>query len=460
MRSARLAATLFVALGLLGLIATAQAQTAVKPEQREEKAGWIIVHLNGTPKEIGFQHGSLLSAEIVDALKVVGESVKRGTGKEWNWFRLTAHRLFWNKLTPELQEEIKAISDGAKSKGAAVEADDILALNGHIEIEGYYLPLANGKLTAGRVVSRAPMACSAFVATGSYTKDNKVVMGHNFWWDYASGQRFRVIMDVKPTKGHQFMMDTMPGLIHSATDFAINDAGMMMTETTISGFVGFDETGIPEFARIRNAMQFADSIDEFCRIMETGNNGGYANTWLIADSKTSENGKLELGLKSVHLERTKDGAYGGANFPESKSILANECKGYNALADPSCPIRRKRWTQLFAEHKGSIDSDLARKFLADTTHPTTGKVGARVSTLCGRADLDPLAGNSPSGAINAKVVTSAMVKEMRFDAKFGFPDNSTLNAKTYLETYPQFSVLKPYLRDFVANPWLTVAARK
>ena len=34
------------------------------------KNGWTYVHLEGSPSEIGFQHGYLLSAEIEDTLKV------------------------------------------------------------------------------------------------------------------------------------------------------------------------------------------------------------------------------------------------------------------------------------------------------------------------------------------------------------------------------------------------------
>ena len=48
-------------------------------------------------------------------------------------------------------------------------------------------------------------------------------------------------------------MDGVPGLIHSADDFGINDAGIMITETTISDFHGFDENGIPEFVRARQS---------------------------------------------------------------------------------------------------------------------------------------------------------------------------------------------------------------
>jgi hypothetical protein len=82
-------------------------------------------------------------------------------------------------------------------------------------------------------------------------------------------------------------MDGMAGLIHSGDDFVISASGLMITETTISHFAGFDPSGIAEFVRARKAAQYADSIDSFVRIMTEGNNGGYANNWLIGDRKTN-----------------------------------------------------------------------------------------------------------------------------------------------------------------------------
>lgn len=80
-------------------------------------------------------------------------------------------------------------------------------------------------------------------------------------------------------------MDGIPGLIHSGDDFGMNSAGMLITETSISGYSGWKSDGIPEFVRARKAMQYSASVDDFDRIMRTGNNGGYANNWLIADRK-------------------------------------------------------------------------------------------------------------------------------------------------------------------------------
>src|SRR5207244_13346930 len=78
--------------------------------------------------------------------------------------------------------------------------------------------------------------------------------------------------------------------------FGINSAGIMITETTITGFTSFDPAGKPEFFRARKAMQYSNSIDDYVRIMLDGNNGGYANDWLLGDTKTGEIALCGLGL--------------------------------------------------------------------------------------------------------------------------------------------------------------------
>ena len=76
--------------------------------------------------------------------------------------------------------------------------------------------------------------------------------------------------------------------------------------------------------RARKAMQYAASIDDFARIMKEGNNGGYANNWLVADRKTNEIASLELGLKNVTLERTRDGFFVGSNSPIEPKLIREE----------------------------------------------------------------------------------------------------------------------------------------
>ena len=56
---------------------------------------------------------------------------------------------------------------------------------------------------------------------------------------------------------------------------------------------------------MRHATQYAGSIDDWCELIQKGNNGGYANAWLIGDINTNEIARLELGLKYIGFERKR-----------------------------------------------------------------------------------------------------------------------------------------------------------
>ena len=222
----------------------------------------------------------------------------------------------WPKLDPEYQAELKGIAEGLKAQGSKVgsmgcggdqwqrRADGVLPAR--------WLNEKEGKKNPAKAV--APGKCSAFIATGSATKDGKIVIAHSNWSSYAEGENWTVAFDVVPAKGFHFLMDGSPGLITSQDDFGVNSAGLMITETTLPMAKGFDVKGIPEFQRSRKAMQYASSIAEYAAIMRKGNNGGYANSWLIGDRKTNEIAYLELGLRHTPLTVKKDGFFVSANF--------------------------------------------------------------------------------------------------------------------------------------------------
>ena len=116
------------------------------------------------------------------------------------------------------------------------------------------------------------------------------------------------------------LMDGFPGIIVSDDDFGINSAGLMVTETTIANLSLFDPNGKPEFVRARKALQYANSIDEYVQIMLDGNNGGYANDWLLADNNSGEVARFEIGLKLHRVWRTKDGYFVGRELPQRSQI--------------------------------------------------------------------------------------------------------------------------------------------
>jgi hypothetical protein len=337
----------------------------------------------------------------------------------------------------------------------------MVALNAFCEW-GYYIKELEPKHRAGTSASLAlPDRCSAFVATGSYTKDGKVVIAHNDWTNYLDGARWTIIFDIIPISGQRFLMDGFPGAIHSADDFGINAAGIMITETTISHFSGYDPSGIPEFVRARKAMQYAASIDDFARLMKEGNNGGYANTWLVADRKSNEIGSLELGLKNVTLLRKSDGYFVGSNFPADPKLVKEETNFNVQDMAESANARHVRWEQLMAQYKGKIDVAAAQAFLADHYDTFEKKDDADERTLCGHIELSPR--GSPTwqppygaaGAVQNKVADATLAEQMSFTAAAGHACGLNFKSVEYLHEHAGFAWEKPLLRDMDAYPWTT-----
>ena len=230
-------------------------------------------------------------------------------------------------MTGEYLHELRGIAAGLQAAGYQYDLLDLITENGYFELSDYYLPsigftYEDGTSPRGRI--SPPLRCSAFIATGDWTKDGQIVMAHNSWDDYIMGQRWKIILDITPTTGNRVLMQTAPGFIHSGTDFNVNSAGIVISETTIGNFVGFDTEGVPEFIRARKAAQYSHSLDDFVSIMRTGNNGGYANSWLIGDTKTGEIGKLELGLVNVAFYRSFNGFYDGENYVDDSKMIAEE----------------------------------------------------------------------------------------------------------------------------------------
>ncbi|MCS7043752.1 MAG: phospholipase B family protein [Bryobacteraceae bacterium] len=416
--------------------------------------GWIPVRLSGSPEQIGYQHGYLLAREIEDALAVTRLNLKHDTGRDWPFFREAAERILWPKVPSEYQREIRGMSEGLGQAGVKADVYDLTVLNASIEL-GYYTAWLDGQARSG-----AQDRCSAFVATGSWTRGREPVIAHNNWSGYLEGARWNIIFDIRPERGHRILMDGFPGFIHSGDDFGINSAGLAITETTITAFRGFDPEGVPEFARARLAMQYASSIDEFAAFMIRGNNGGYANAWLVADTRRNEIGRLELGLKNVVLEKTSDGCFPGANFPVNPKLAAEETTF--PVNDPSVSAnaRRLRWEQLLAEHKGRIGLEEAKRFVSDHYDTFEKKPDSpNERTLCGHVDLSPRGMKpwqdefGPAGAVQAKAADARMIRNMELEAAMGHPCGIGFRAEEHLKKYPQFGWMRPLLRDLPSHPW-------
>ena len=446
-------------------------ETRLQKAYRFHEGGWTYVHLEGSPADIGFQHGYLLAPEISDAFEAIKLYDVHQTQRDWEFFRTTARQMLWPHIDAEYQQELQGIADGVKTHGVDLDVYDIVALNAFEEVPDYYVPWLNKQTTNKQQKSQkapklaAPGNCSAFIATGSMTKDHQIVIAHNNWTSYLAGERWVVIFDIQPEHGNRILMDGFPGVITSDDDFGVNSAGMMITETTITQFEGWDPNGKPEFMRSRKALQYANNIDDYVRIIKEGNNGGYANDWLIGDRKTGEIAYLELGLKNTPLWRTKDGYFVSSNFARDPKVLQEETTFDPNDASSSPNARHIRAEEIMKTAKGKVDVALAEQFLSDHFDSFEKKDQPDERALCGHVDASPRGvkewawdAYNPGGAVQGKATDSVMAAKMSFVARAGHPCGADFLAADFLDHHPEFSWQKPLLRDMKAGPWTVFTA--
>ena len=445
---------------------TAQQRAWLDRASRREVDGWIHVVVNGSPAARGFQYGYLVAAEYAESVRVYQEMTYQQIGMGYDFFVDRASELHADKVPGELRAEMEGIAAGLTAAGVPATFEDVLGLNDWMELTGYWWPKHSGRYTALAPTGHQGSHCSAFIATGSATVDGSMVMGHTSFTDFWQGQFENVILDITPDEGNRMVMQTAPGWIASMTDFWMTSAGMAIMETTIHGYEGskgYDETRVPEFVRAREAGQYARDIDHWVELLNTGNNGGYANSWLIGDAKTGEIARYEQGLLYQNLARKMDGYFWGDNLPADPRIRNLECTAaqFSDIRTPN-GAREVRWQQLLSEHEGRIDTEVARRMLGDTFDQYLGYVHPSARTICSHSDSDPcqfggaMKPFTPFGSVDGKVVTSADVASMSLWARFGRADGAEFVAEDFLRSHPQWNWQRGCLKDRPPQPWTYV----
>lgn len=441
-----------------------------------KKNGWLYISVTGKPKERGFAYGYYCADDFKEIQKMLNYYIFESYGNTWDYF-ITKINDDFKKMTKdeyyELYQEMEGIAEGCVAGGCKTTIDEIIAWNFYCSLPYWYSLTSTshiGKEGGSNHMdlfrpkrNHANDKCSAFMAVGDWTKDGKIVVAHNSFCDYIDGQYSNVILDLTPTNGYRFIMQTSPCWIWSGTDFFVTSSGIIGTETTIGGFQPYEKK-IPIGYRIRTAMQYSRTIDGYILLLVNGNSGDYANSWLIADIKTNEIARIELGLKYFSVDRTKNGYLIGFNAPYDPRIRNIEVvnSGFYDLRRHQ-GARRVRLEQLMDKYKGKLNINLAKQILADHYDVYLKKENNPCSrTVCSHYDLDSREYMSqegrptpyaPHGAVDGIVCDTTLAEDMSFVGKFGSSCDIPFDKDKYCKEHIQFSNICYFLKDRPLQPW-------
>jgi len=436
-----------------------------------EKDGWLYIAIEGEAYERGFAYGSLCAKEFKEIQRMLEYFIYESYGVKWSEMIEQVYEDIYDITKDnfaESLEEMRGIADGCTDAGTETSLKEIIAWNFYMSIP-YWLSVRSGNTPGKEGGSRkeggAKDHCSAFMAVGDYTANGKIVVAHNSFADFIDGQYMNVVLSIQVPKGkgYNILMQASPCMIWSGTDFFVTSKGIIGTETTIGGFFPYEQKN-PIGYRIRKAMQYGESLDDYEKILLDGNSGDYANSWLFADVNTNEIMRIELGLKYHSTEKKTNGYFIGFNAAYDAQIRNLECSDsgfYDTRRHQGA--RRVRLGEIMEEYKGKLDLETAKTIIADHYDVYLHKENNPCSrTVCSHYDLDareymsdqrrpkPF---SPHGAVDGIVADSESALNMSFVGRFGNSCGIPFIADEFCDKNMQWDNFRPYLNDRLTKPW-------
>lgn len=460
----------------------AKRKTKYNIANKYSKSWKLITIWGNTPYDRGLMHGKLLKNELLQIKKIFPFYIHEEFGISMKkYFSICSSviipriKLFMNG---EYWDEMLGIADGCGLSVIFIVAiNSLLSMYDYLHIGSENDNIANNNIgiannndnTIANKKSKIKTKnkrgrCSAFIATGNgITKDGKIIMAHNTHTDYIISQFQNIILRIVFNKNENedkenkdwgkfdkedwgknwennnskkiIIMQTMAGSICSGMDWFICSNGMIGCETTIAD-INYDvdfNNGFPYFLRIRRAMQYANSLDEYKTIMLQNNAGDYPCSWLFGDCKTNEIALLEIGLKLNNWEIKDNGVFYSMNIANNIHLRYGETIDRSFMdLQSSSGSRNSRFSQLLlSQYLGNIDISIAKKIIADHYDSSIGKNNMGDLTICNHSEfIDDF---KPYGATDGKVYSAS--DGGQFWGIFGHPCGVPFIAKKWFQKY-------------------------
>ena len=307
---------------LLATLSTAEAKTLGRygAGWLEEIDGYLVLHLEGTHREMGVQHGKLLADHIRQNVEFLvhekGEEAVAEIGPvaiKPNTVISQIVAIQRKHVPQKYWEEIEGLAEGS---GLSVE--DVQAAN--------FIPEL--------------FHCSGFALMNSATKDGTLYHGRVL--DYGVDMKLQdhaVLIVAKPKGGIPFVNVSYAGFVGSVT-------GMNSNHVSIGemGGKGLGQwNGVPMAFLVREVLESAGDLDEAVAVFrDSPRTCEYY--FVIADGKTNRAVGMEAGASKFSLVQPNT-AHPLLPRPVKDAVLLSAGERYNHLVDGA----EANWGQFTAE---------------------------------------------------------------------------------------------------------------
>src|SRR5688500_1178611 len=200
-----------------------------------------IIHLSGTPAEIGLSHGQQLAAEIAHLEKNYLRAFFAKNPAQHKQ-ALMAGFMFRNLMSPEHKDEILAIADGAK-----LDAGQIMLANCFLDL----IPIN---------------ACSTITLSAEASPDGVARFGRNLDFPSMDGaDKYSVLSIVKPQGRFAFASVGWPALAGVLS--GMNEHGLALANMEVDRKGGLPQA-MPNTLLYRTVLEQCKTVDEAIALLE------------------------------------------------------------------------------------------------------------------------------------------------------------------------------------------------
>jgi hypothetical protein len=260
-----------------------------------------VLHVAGTPEEMGRQYGALAGDRIrrnADAL--AGLFAAAGVPMP-----LVCRMLdnAWDRMRPHVPNrylrEMEAVAAGAREAGCAVSTEDLHRIAAATNFDLYKRDERIAEFLGEPVETPPAMSCTMFAVWGSRTADGKMWSLRNLDWISQTGMHEnRLVTVYRPEGRNAFVSMEYAGVIGALA--GMNERGISISE--VGAFSAREELdGMPWTLMARQVLEESDSLEDAVEIVRgTKHTLGY--NYLVADGDPSGFGTPGFNPRAAAFE--------------------------------------------------------------------------------------------------------------------------------------------------------------
>lgn len=335
------------------------------PPHREDRDGFIIVWLLGTPYEMGIQHGQLLHEELraavdwLNSMNIVGllTRIAKKTG---------VYDLAYSNSYPDIVEECQGLVDATSDVGMTM--DICMLLNfGDVLVEFLSDGMPEAKFEK--------TACTQAVAAFEATIDGRLYHARSLDWDAIEYLiEYPVIFVRQPIDGIAHVYIGFPGNLSPYN--GMNASGLSIASNEADPKDSSEQSlyGHSHVQMLAQILKRSHSLDEARQLIESESHMT-TEIFVIADGKNKNAAVFEMTAKHLGIrELPANGVIYATNH-----FVALETKDFDEdpVSDSSL-LRFDRLRQLVEPdgidtRYGEIDPSVMVQILRDRKNPWTGQ---------------------------------------------------------------------------------------